>query len=781
MMHNSNSEWRTPFCDLTHLDSRNGGQTLLFSDRSSGPFSADVPLPFPSSVRSAMFVAKAYSGSQAPLGAAWLGRPRCQPDMPLLTELEDGPRRSRRYKHAAPNGAIRSVQGCDTSELTCTRRWLISVVIGLCIFFSSCLNTAHAAPLPPDWPHEQHFDAPAAGLLKLSLPTATLDAARPGLEDLRLYDDAGREVPYLIEHPKPVGKVVRDAKSFQVAVNASTTVLTLETGLAQPLDGVTIASPATAFLKAVHIQGSADGQGWQTLARGQPIFRQPDGVSQLRLAIPVGTWPWLRLTVDDERSQPIPFTGARVHAAAVEPVPSEAVPVTIVAHDENPGQTRLTVSLGAANLDVASVGIETTEPLFTRQVTLAAPQVEDGTIREQPLAHGVIYRVAVEGQPESSLLAVPLESLVRSRELLVLIENKDSPPLPITAVRAERRPVYLVFLAHSADSYHLLTGNSRYAAPRYDLAALGANLKTAAVAPLGFSPLADNPNYRPPEVLVGIQEGGTALDVSEWKYRQGVKLTRPGAQSLELDLDVLSHAQPGFGDLRLVSAGKQLPYILEPTSISRSLTPTLTTASDKKDPQLSRWIIKLPRPALPLTRLSCTARTPLLQRDVSLYEELSDDRGEKYRRPLGTASWIQIRDRTSKRFTLRLESPPSSDTLVLETRNGDNPPIELEKFQAFYPATRILFKAQPVDALFLYYGNQRAAAPRYDLSLVAGQLLAADQSEATLASEEKLKTSWGEGRRPGTGGVVFWGMLAVVVVVLLIIIARLLPQSSRPS
>ena len=79
--------------------------------------------------------------------------------------------------------------------------------------------------------------------------------------------------------------------------------------------------------------------------------------------------------------------------------------------------------------------------------------------------------------------------------------------------------------------------------------------------------------------------------------------------------------QAGFGDLRLVSAGKQLPYILAPTSISRSLTPTVTTATDKKDPRISRWIIKLPRAGLPITRLNCTARTPLFQRDVTLYEE----------------------------------------------------------------------------------------------------------------------------------------------------------------
>jgi hypothetical protein len=411
------------------------------------------------------------------LGARQAGRLRIDGAFRTESKAVEDYRTPRRFAFSGTwEGALASWTAPALWRFRTLGRWLRTWTTSLCVLMGACVAAAQAASLPADWHHEQRFDVSAAGLLKLSLPTATLDAARPGLEDLRLYDDAGREVPYLIERPKPAGKVIRDAKSFQVVVNASTTVLTFETGLTQPLDGVTLDTPASAFLKAVHIEGSADGQGWQTLARGQPIFRQPDGASQLHLAIPVGTWPWLRLTVDDQRSQPIPFTGARVHAAVVEPVPTEAVPVTIVARDENPGQTRLTVSLSAANLDVASVGIETTEPLFTRQVTLAAPQVEEGTIRERPMAHGVIYRVAVEGQPESSLLAVPLEALVRSRELLVLIENKDSPPLPITTVKVERRPVYLVFLARSAGPYHLLTGNSRCAAPRYDLAALGSNL-----------------------------------------------------------------------------------------------------------------------------------------------------------------------------------------------------------------------------------------------------------------------------------------------------------------
>ncbi len=61
---------------------------------------------------------------------------------------------------------------------------------------------------------------------------------------------------------------------------------------------------------------------------------------------------------------------------------------------------------------------------------------------------------------------------------------------------------------------------------------------------------------------------------------------------------------------------------------------------------------------------------------------------------LASATWTQTPERKSKEFALTLDSAPQSDTLFLETENGDNPPIELEKFTAFYPATRMLFKAK---------------------------------------------------------------------------------------
>jgi hypothetical protein len=237
-----------------------------------------------------------------------------------------------------------------------------------------------AMRLPSAWEHQQSFNVSASGLVKISLPIETFDAARPALEDLRLFDDLSNEIPYLIERPVPTPEIVQPAKSFDVSLNPDNTVILLETGLSTPIDAVTLETPARDFIKAVRVEYSDDRNGWKPLTQGQPIFRQPFGASQLQISFPANVSKWLRLTVDDQRLQPIPFTGALVHVAAGALAPGELIPAVITERDENPGETRLALGLGAANLSVASIRLETAEPLFMREVSIAVPKITDDSV-----------------------------------------------------------------------------------------------------------------------------------------------------------------------------------------------------------------------------------------------------------------------------------------------------------------------------------------------------------------------------------------------------------------
>ncbi|MBI2925347.1 MAG: DUF3999 family protein [Verrucomicrobia bacterium] len=640
---------------------------------------------------------------------------------------------------------------------------------------SICLS----APFPADWRNVQSVQIDRTGLVKLSVPLETLDAARPGLEDLRLYDDSGRELPFLLQRPVQSQAVVHAPKSFHVTLNAASTVAVIETGLNQPIEGLTLDTPARDFLKAASLEASTDGQQWQTLAQGEPIFHQPEGASKLHIAFKPGTWHSLRLTLDDRRAPPIPLTGARLHAAEREPAPAEALDVRIVERDEGPGQTRFTLQAAGANVTLAGLELETTEPLFTRTVTLAHRTYVENEVRETVLARDTIYRVAVEGQPAASHLAFAVDVPVPTRELILTIQNGDSPPLPLTAVRARRRPVYLSWLANQAGTVHLLSRNAQCAAPQYDRAALPKNVAGTLVTPRAPALLSLNPAYRVTEALPELAELGSAIDLAKWKYRKRLQLTKTGVQQVELDLEALARTGSSFADLRLVRAGQQLPYLLERTSFSRSLAPTVEKSADPKRPTVSRWRLRLPHAALPITQLTCDADAPFFKREASLTEQVKDDRGTPHAVSRGQASWVRNLGQKKERLTLHLSQPPTTDQLVLEIDNGDNPPLELKDFQAYYPATRLLFKVSPDADAFLYYGNKEASFPRYDIDLVARQLLAAEKSKAALGAEEVLKkTAWGETLQPtGAAGWIFWIVLGGVVVALLILIARLLPKS----
>jgi hypothetical protein len=623
-----------------------------------------------------------------------------------------------------------------------------------------------------EWQQRQLIEVPAPGLVKAALPPETLDALRPSLEDLRLADSTGIEVPFLIERPAPGPAPVRAARSFKPVLRGATTVLDIETGTDVPINAVTLETPEREFIKAVRVEGSRDGQRFT--AEGIPIFRQ-NGATELTVRFSSGVWTQLRLTLDDQRSSPVAFTGARLHATDAVAAPSEPVAMTVKSREELDTDTRLVLDLGAANLTVAQIDLETPEALFQREIEVRVPELVGEEIREAEVARDFIYALNAGNLTQVRKTSLLLDRQVRSRELILVIRNLDSPPLGISAVRASRRPVFVLFQARHADPHVLYAGNSQCPPPRYDLSGLASQLKNAQTATLTPGIVVPNPEYHPPDTLPGLTETGASLDPRPWRFRKAVQSAQPGPQQVELDLDILAHARPDLGDLRLVRDGKQVPYLIERTMITRSLASIITPADDPKQPRLSRWKLSLPLPNLPVTRLECRPRATLFQRFVRVWEEVPDGRGGRIRRELGSADWKRTTD--SKNFlTVNLTTTPQSDTLYVETDNGDNPPIGLDEFRLTYPVTRLVFKsAQPPT---LYYGNPSISAPRYDLSLVAAKLLSADKSVATLGTEEVLKAAaWTEGD-PLTGvrGWLFWGILALVVAGLIIVIVRLLPK-----
>ncbi|HTG52518.1 MAG TPA: DUF3999 family protein, partial [Candidatus Tectomicrobia bacterium] len=515
----------------------------------------------------------------------------------------------------------------------------VCVIVALALLVAAQTGLAFD---PNEWRNTQALEIPAKGLVRVNVPAATLDAAQPGLEDLRIVDSTRNQVPYLIERLLPDPESTLQPTEFRSTIENGATRLVLKTGTSAPVVGVSLETPATRFMKAVDVEGSNDETTWTKLAGGDSLFQLPNGATKLRVSLPAGAWQFLRVTIDDLGSPPVPFTGAQLHKARTT-APAEAVAVTVKSRDESPGTTRLALDLGAANLTLGSLRIESNEPVFTRAVTLAVPEVGDDGIRERNIANAVIYRVNVNGKNEARL-EIPLESQIRTRELLVLIRNEDSPPISIDTVRADRRLVRLTFFANQPGQYSLLSGNTQCDAPRYDLSALNGKLRNATATDVVPSALVPNLNYRPPEALAALPLSGAKIDVAKWKFRKLLPLTQNGVQHVELDPELLARSQPDQRDIRIVRGEYQLPFLFERTSLSRPINLSAALANDPKKPAFSRWSVQLPQPGVPITRLVCTSSSPLFHRQIRLWEEVTDERGDKFASELGHATWDETPD-----------------------------------------------------------------------------------------------------------------------------------------
>ena len=610
-----------------------------------------------------------------------------------------------------------------------------------------------------DWRTTQEVEVPRAGPVAIALPLDTLDAAQPALEDLRVIDPAGVEVPWTPERPPRQIPRPRPAAGVQSFLREGSTEVVIRTGIDEPVARIELDLASANFVKAARIEESDDGRTWSLVRDDEPLFVS-GGARKTSIDLPPGRRVHLRLTLNDRRSPPVPVTGVRLVAAAPPPPPTEPVEIVVTERREEPGRTRFVLRFPGRHARLADLTIDTPEAVFVRKAELSV----DG----RTLADGMLHRTMIEGRAPVEERSLAVHQRLPSRDAVLLLHHGSSPPLRVDAIRARVRPVRIQVAASTPGTFKLLAGNPAASAPRYDVAALGDPLPGQLVVVPG--PIRVHPAWRPAEPLPGVMPAGAPINVDAWPFRKEVRLGPGGVHELELDPDVLS--ETSGDDLRLVRDGAQVPYLRDDPPRLRPLPVTATRTG-------STWTLTFPRPRLPVRRISCQASDPLFRRPVRLLEEVRDELGRTHRHVVAQAAWSRTPERPPERLELELTGLLRTDRLVLEIDDGDNPPLSLGDFDAVYAAPRLVFKSPSRPGLYLHYGNRLAAAPRYDLDLASAELLAAVKSTATFDGAPPQAPP-----PPGTpgspvGSVFLWIVLALLSGALVLVLIKVLPGPNK--
>jgi len=607
------------------------------------------------------------------------------------------------------------------------------------------------------------------GPQRLELDAAALSAsARADLGDLRLSDATGREVPYLLVQPSaPAGRWV-EARLQRTPSSRKESGLEADLGAVRTVERLRVDGLGEPFLKRFRLEGSGDRVHWTVLVPDGTLFSLPrEELRRLTVDFTRGDYRYLRLTWDDRSSALMGLPGAVLAFQPSRSPPTPApllVPLAVERRPAEPGRSRFALRLPGPRLPVRAVEVEVPGDRVHWPARVTESRLLDGQLGPSLLGQGLLRRVT-RGDAEAEALRIgvaPPEEL----ELELTVEDGDNPPLQLVQARAELAPVpWLYFESPDAGLLTLRGGDPERAGPRYDLEAARGSLATARPALARLGPAAP-PAPAPP--APALESTGAPIDGKPFRNARKVAEAPPGLAALPLDAAVMGRTR-GLADLRLAGPdGRQVPYLLEardaPLVIElAALVPAPPSAAAAGT---TTYVLTLPEPALPASRLLLSTDSRLFERLVRVLEDRPAAEGGPLL--LGQAPWRHAHpERPAPPLTIQLPAVASARLLV-RIDDGDNAPLPLAAPRLLLPGWRLRF-IHPGPALTLLFGADGVEAPRYDLALLAPRLRAAPAREVALgpAAPAPGPSPW----RPAT---VAWGALVAGVVAMLCLLVRLI-------
>jgi hypothetical protein len=173
--------------------------------------------------------------------------------------------------------------------------------------------------------------------------------------------------------------------------------------------------------------------------------------------------------------------------------------------------------------------------------------------------------------------------------------------------------------------------------------------------------------------------------------------------------------------LRIFQADHQFPvtgltvfHQEESRPVERTPVPTTFSQAKARDENDSAWSADLAASHIPVSRLRFTTDTDEFYRAVRISG--STDGKEWLERGSGCIYRYKLGTNVRESLAIDFWEWSAGENLRVEVLNGNDAPLRDVSISLYAIPRRLLFKAQSGVGYSLLYGNERAAAPQYDLS-----------------------------------------------------------------
>ncbi len=377
-------------------------------------------------------------------------------------------------------------------------------------------------------------------IIAVPLDSDVYRGTRDGYPDLRIVDDRGTMVPYLLERigKKRINRVrercASTLKSLKVDEGKALEIVVVLDDKSPNARGLTIRTPLADFEHRVRVFGAESGKDWTPLVTDGVIFdysRFMD-IRNRDIALPENVYRQFKVVVEqehDDHESPLrelirgredgkdgkketrvevtrdvrtPFKIDGVDLWRTIENQGETEPETFahpaagfqVEHDAKEKLSRVTVQ--SRREPLSRLSFTTKSRNFSRKARVMVPAKRGVLTDWVEVGRATVVNIQFRAFARSDLRVEFPEQ--RQDHFRLEIENADNPPLEITAVNAEGPGYHLVFVRSEGRTYQLEYGSETAKTPAYDTAAVLGSLQR------GYHPVSvklgsevANPEYRP--------------------------------------------------------------------------------------------------------------------------------------------------------------------------------------------------------------------------------------------------------------------------------------------
>ena len=332
-------------------------------------------------------------------------------------------------------------------------------------------SLAHAEFLPQEWLFTKNIAIPEGvgkdTLIGVELDSEVFGNAKKDLGDLRVVDNNGVEVPYVVRSETTKSQIIRySPKMYNLSyVTGNNTSFIVDFGGNVAHNEISILTSSRNFRKQVTISGSNDRTNWKTFVEGKEIYDYSMEFSarDTSVSYPESLYRYLQVQINDSGDKALSISGVSAQRFEVTRAKKVFYQPTVTQKEEGK-QTIITADIGQRGLETDTATLFISSQNFQRHVSVLS---SDDNKNWSSIGSDILYSFQTS-KMNSSKSTINYGSIKR-RYIQFIIDNYDNQPLLIeNKIILEGYAHSILFLADANKTYGLYYGYENGYMPHYD-------------------------------------------------------------------------------------------------------------------------------------------------------------------------------------------------------------------------------------------------------------------------------------------------------------------------